>query len=721
MAFDRKTSMYPNYGASGSSEELDAYGVWVKSEPQDMASGFADVSGFPDASNFTDISGFTDASDFSTGFDDIGIPHADFSSLESDDFGVGGFGLDNFDDGMTQDIGDPVFEKFNDSDSGGGIEQAAQEDMPTHLLMKIADELSSIRTELTTLKKEFTGIRAEGVHSGAGTGSEKSRSGFFAEDDEERVSLTGDEMENMLSSANLSSEESLPFDPLREEDEAALKRLSEQNEAANNLSEQDEPPAVEEIEFDFDDLGINLDSSDDTGEQPMEASGTLDDDDELQDLRKEGVTSSEDDPFSLLDAESAPQPSPEGDEPEVRGSPLNDSSLNEDNTGISLDETDLSFNFNDFSMDDKSSTDDLSSADAQTTDELSLVDDTSSFEDALSIDDTSSMDETISLEGASSDETLTLDETLSLDDTLTLDDTSSDDTITLDNTASLDDALSLDDTASLDDELSLDDTITLDNTASLDDALSLDDTLSLDDMSSLDDALSLENTSSNNTISLDDTSSLEDALSLDDTLSMDNASSPDDSSSLDDVLSLDDTLSMDDSLSLDDMLSLEPLPASETDNISLSAGKEAGDKEEEPVLDDINLDDDDTTLDMDDFKMDSGASQEDSLPKVIPEGFETGSGEETNLPLDDDLEVFADEDLSLDDLESEKEDSLAVKADKINDKDNGIPSGMKEEIKKVLSYMDHLLESLPEEKIEEFAKSEHFDTYKKLFKDLGLV
>jgi len=35
--------------------------------------------------------------------------------------------------------------------------------------------------------------------------------------------------------------------------------------------------------------------------------------------------------------------------------------------------------------------------------------------------------------------------------------------------------------------------------------------------------------------------------------------------------------------------------------------------------------------------------------------------------------------------------------------------------------MDKLLESLPEEKIEEFAKSEHFETYKKLFKDLGLV
>jgi len=47
------------------------------------------------------------------------------------------------------------------------------------------------------------------------------------------------------------------------------------------------------------------------------------------------------------------------------------------------------------------------------------------------------------------------------------------------------------------------------------------------------------------------------------------------------------------------------------------------------------------------------------------------------------------------------------------------PSGdgdrLKAEIRSVLSYLDKLLDSLPEEKIEEFANSEYFDTYKKLF------
>jgi hypothetical protein len=51
----------------------------------------------------------------------------------------------------------------------------------------------------------------------------------------------------------------------------------------------------------------------------------------------------------------------------------------------------------------------------------------------------------------------------------------------------------------------------------------------------------------------------------------------------------------------------------------------------------------------------------------------------------------------------------------------GVPQRFKQELRTVLSYMDILLESLPEEKIEEFARSEHFEPYKKLFKELGLA
>ncbi len=53
--------------------------------------------------------------------------------------------------------------------------------------------------------------------------------------------------------------------------------------------------------------------------------------------------------------------------------------------------------------------------------------------------------------------------------------------------------------------------------------------------------------------------------------------------------------------------------------------------------------------------------------------------------------------------------------------DAAIPEDLKEDVKSVLMYMDQLLENLPEEKIAEFARSEHFDVYKKLFTELGLA
>jgi pilus assembly protein FimV len=46
--------------------------------------------------------------------------------------------------------------------------------------------------------------------------------------------------------------------------------------------------------------------------------------------------------------------------------------------------------------------------------------------------------------------------------------------------------------------------------------------------------------------------------------------------------------------------------------------------------------------------------------------------------------------------------------------------GLKNDLRNVLGVIDELLDALPEKKIREFAKSEHFAVYKKLFDDLGL-
>jgi pilus assembly protein FimV len=49
-----------------------------------------------------------------------------------------------------------------------------------------------------------------------------------------------------------------------------------------------------------------------------------------------------------------------------------------------------------------------------------------------------------------------------------------------------------------------------------------------------------------------------------------------------------------------------------------------------------------------------------------------------------------------------------------------LPADMREDVKSVLSYLDQLLDALPTEKVEEFAHSQHWTTYKKLFEELGL-
>ena len=94
------------------------------------------------------------------------------------------------------------------------------------------------------------------------------------------------------------------------------------------------------------------------------------------------------------------------------------------------------------------------------------------------------------------------------------------------------------------------------------------------------------------------------------------------------------------------------------------------------------------------------------------------------------IEETAVEEPAMEDLNDETEDAPATEpvieeAETSNPvsqavSNEEIPGDLKSEIKSVLSYMDQLLENLPEDKISEFAQSEHFVTYKKLFQELGL-
>ncbi|MDR0670245.1 MAG: hypothetical protein LBF95_09205 [Treponema sp.] len=119
--------------------------------------------------------------------------------------------------------------------------------------------------------------------------------------------------------------------------------------------------------------------------------------------------------------------------------------------------------------------------------------------------------------------------------------------------------------------------------------------------------------------------------------------------------------------------------------------------------------------------MGTGGSR--GVEQIIPEGFLVEE-------LDDEGEAgfggagldTLDEGVSLDEIPEDLPPEEEVLAEDAAEPDiAGLPGNFRKELKQVLSYMDQLLESLPEEKIEEFAQSEYFDTYKKLFKDLGLT
>ncbi|MBQ0052700.1 MAG: hypothetical protein KBT11_11660 [Treponema sp.] len=160
---------------------------------------------------------------------------------------------------------------------------------------------------------------------------------------------------------------------------------------------------------------------------------------------------------------------------------------------------------------------------------------------------------------------------------------------------------------------------------------------------------------------------------------------------------------------------------------------EASESEEELVLDDTLPDIVEET------------TPESSLDEPFEFGSDTISESEVSDTIADDAEVQAEEEAAeedgisitnteLDRLLAEDasiNDSLTdanlnylsedknINADQTNSA-SSIPGNLQKEIKSVLSYMDQLLENLPEDKIAEFAQSEQFETYKKLFKELGL-
>lgn len=148
-------------------------------------------------------------------------------------------------------------------------------------------------------------------------------------------------------------------------------------------------------------------------------------------------------------------------------------------------------------------------------------------------------------------------------------------------------------------------------------------------------------------------------------------------------------------------------------------------EEDDALSDDTELEIDDSDLDLDEIELedksgfeDFAAAVEDDLAAVEPP-IDEEDLEVEEIDLDEELQtpnLLGGEDV----LEIPSDSSTSMEPSVPQNSISDLPAQVKNEIRSVLSYMDQLLEALPDDKIEEFAQSEHFEVYKRLFEELGL-
>lgn len=153
--------------------------------------------------------------------------------------------------------------------------------------------------------------------------------------------------------------------------------------------------------------------------------------------------------------------------------------------------------------------------------------------------------------------------------------------------------------------------------------------------------------------------------------------------------------------------------------------EEESEKAEDDFSQEKEVDFDDITLEnskLDDFVI----PEELDYSMLNNEGDDTSSNEvastegsdmsyldEKDTEDDVSIEIPETQDISIDEAKNKE-------ASSNTDSEEALPSNLKKEVKSVLAYMDQLLESLPEDKMKEFAESEYFEMYNRLFSELGI-
>jgi len=736
MTSEKKPSIYVDRGTIGSSDELDEYGVWVKSEPQDLSSANLRIHDTQDLSeelseanesdlDFPEISDLPDfdahqaessaaVSEIADTNDDFEVPDIELEEKsDSEEYELGDFAdsnvtledsddfmeipeiddtadniRDNIRDSIQDDIqeniqeekaeesGDNGFTEVSMDDFIGSLDSEPEDfvheeeivavveekpaetiptvnsaaqtaasgtpavDLSTQLLIKIAEELSSIRLELSDLKKEFSGIKTSSQPE------EEGENDFFGEEDDEKIALTGDELNNILNTADFTEEAG--------------------SDATVEISE--ELVIEEEEETESSDIFFELDT------EPADT--------ELADTELADTDSAQAEP-EIVEAEQIPEVILSEESQEETGL----DSLKDLDLDLSLGDSD----FEELSNDAEPEADQIPQPEEEETDETVSAE----FEDMgtgpfeiesagpYQIEETEDFNVSLDDEGFDLGE-ITADVrsmrsvNLSSEESQSVDLQTGEDIVPEFTDGESEELRQLRENGAEPMSFAPDQ----EDTEYLEHDPLAGESLDEESRSGGSDAGDFSLTELGTAIS-DETIDLSDAVIDEPDLSLDIQDNPLEEPSLEDI-----SINLD----LSDLGSEEPK--------SIEVPVEAEPVEEENIF-----------------------GEEQSLQSLIPEAF-AGEAEDIETPV----EGIEEETISGVDLDTLDETAPAVPmaTEQFHDVEEtkaagSIPTNLQRELKTVLSYLDQLLESLPDEKIEEFARSDYYDTYKKLFRDLGLV
>ena len=124
---------------------------------------------------------------------------------------------------------------------------------------------------------------------------------------------------------------------------------------------------------------------------------------------------------------------------------------------------------------------------------------------------------------------------------------------------------------------------------------------------------------------------------------------------------------------------------------------------------------------------DDSATSSSVLPSLEPSSFVSTESDTTDIPIvEDATDMFISEDATdmpvvesppdfpeISSASRERADSMATNIAQSENLD-------REDLRKMIRYLDALFDELPEKTIREFSRSEYFDLYKKIMTELGI-